>query len=255
VRLHHEELGAGAPLVLLHGWAMSLEVWERQVNELARRHHVVCADLRGHGRSPKPLDGYDYEDHCEDVVELLERLDLDAVTLIGWSMAGAISARIARRSTRIARLVMVGSPPRLTRAADFPAGADPRACAAFRAHIEADRQAALWQTALDTLHRTDAGAEPTARWLHALTMRAPVWSLLGAYDGVLAADVREDLQALRIPTLVVHGAHDAYVSTDAARWSAAAVPGARFELLEHSGHAPFLDEPERFAAVLDGFLG
>lgn len=251
MRLHLEELGAGPSLLLLHGWGMSHEVWERQVHEQAGRRRVVCADLRGHGASPKPLAGYGYDDHCADVLELLDRLDLDDVALVGWSMSGSVGARVARATPRVSRLALVGSPPRLTRTDGYPEGADPADCLAFRRAIESDRQAAMWQTAVDTLHRD---AEPTRRWLHQLTMRAPLWALLGCYDGVFAADVREDLRALTIPTLVVHGRHDAYVSVAAARWTATNVPGARFELFDHSGHAPFLDEPERFREVLDEFL-
>ena len=250
--LHHQDLGSGPPLLFLHGWAMSLQVWERQVHEHAGRHRTVCVDLRGHGCSPKPLLGYGYDEHCADVVALLERLDLDEVTLVGWSMAGSIGARVARASPRVSRLVIVGSPPRLTAADDFPAGAAPADCLAFRRAIEADRQTAMWQTATATLHR-DLG-EPTLRWLHALTMAAPVWALLGCYDAVMAADVRGDMQALAVPTLVVHGRHDPFVSMDAARWSAGNIPGAQLVEFEDSGHAPFLDEPERFTATLRAFL-
>jgi non-heme chloroperoxidase len=251
--LHHQDLGSGSPLLFLHGWGMSLEVWERQVHEQAGRRRTVCADLRGHGASPKPLYGYDYEDHCADVLDLLARLDLDDVTLVGWSMAGSVGARVALASPRVSRLVLVGSPPRLTRTDDFPAGADLSDCLAFRHAVLSDRQTAMWQTATDTLHR-DAGA-PTLRWLHQLTMRAPLWALLGCYDGVMAADVRRDLRALTIPALVVHGRHDAYVSIEAAQWSADNINGARLVAFEDSGHAPFLDEPERFATVLEEFLG
>ena len=250
--LHHQDLGRGPPVVFLHGWGMSLEVWERQVHAQADRHRTVCADLRGHGASPKPLHGYRYGDHCADVVDLLTRLDLDDATLVGWSMAGSVGALIARASPRVSRLVLVGSPPRLTHADDFPAGADLEGCLAFRATVAADRQTAMWQTVTDTLHRELGG--PTRRWLHQLTTRAPLWALLGCYDGVMAADVRSDLRALTIPTLVVHGRHDAYVSMEAARWSAENIPDATLVEFEDSGHAPFLDEPERFGAVLDAFL-
>ena len=66
--------------------------------------------------------------------------------------------------------------------------------------------------------------------------------------------MREDLRALEIPVLVVHGRHDVYVAPAAAHWIADNVRGARLELFEDSGHAPFLDEPERFRAALDSFL-
>jgi pimeloyl-ACP methyl ester carboxylesterase len=66
--------------------------------------------------------------------------------------------------------------------------------------------------------------------------------------------VRDDLRALEIPVLVVHGRHDVYVAPAAASWIADNVRGARLELFEDSGHAPFLDEPERFRTALDSFL-
>jgi len=250
--LHHTDHGVGPALLFLHGWGMSLEVWEREVHERGSRHRVVCADLRGHGRSPKPLGPYGYDDHCADISRLIAELALDDVTLVGWSMSGSIGARVARGCPSISRLVLVGSPPRLTLAPDFPYGADPAGCLDFRARIEADRQTAMWQTSIDTLHRRDA--DPARRWLHQLTMRAPLWALLGCYDGVVAADVRDDLRALAIPTLVIHGRHDPYVSVGAAEWVAEHVAGARLELFDDSGHAPFLDEPERFSATLDAFL-
>jgi pimeloyl-ACP methyl ester carboxylesterase len=253
VALHHEDLGAGRPLLFLHGWGMSLEVWERQALDEASRHRVICADLRGHGGSPKPHLGYGFDEHCADVLDLLARLDLDDVALIGWSMAGSVGARVARASARITGLVLVGSPPRLVRSDGYTEGADPAECLAFRRDIESDRQAAMWRIAADTLHREDSG--PMRRWLFQLSMRAPLWALLGCYDGVMAADVRGDLRALTIPTLVVHGRHDVYVSTGAAQWIADNVSGARIEMFERSGHAPFLDEPERFREVLDEFLG
>ena len=123
----------------------------------------MCADLRGHGSSPKPLAGYGYDDHCADVIELLEALGLDDVRSSAGRWRRAVSARVARTSARIARLALVGSPPRLTRAPGFEAGADPDGCLAFRRAIETDRQAAMWQTAVDTLHRD---TEPMRRWLY-----------------------------------------------------------------------------------------
>src|ERR1700730_14734554 len=130
--LHHQDLGRGPPVVFLHGWGMSLEVWERQVHAQADRHRTVCADLRGHGASPKTLHGYRYGDQCAGVVDLLTRLDLDDATLVGWSMAGSMGALIARASPRVSRLVLVGTPSRLTPDDDYPAGADLEGGLGFR---------------------------------------------------------------------------------------------------------------------------
>ena len=110
----------------------------------------------------------------------------------------------------------------------------------------------MWETVVGTYHR-DLG-ERVHQWLYQISLRAPLWSVLGCYEGVLAADVRPDLQRLSIPILLLHGLYDIYITIEAARWVPANVAGARLVEFERSGHGPFLEETERFNAELLAFL-
>ncbi|QEC48712.1 alpha/beta fold hydrolase [Baekduia soli] len=253
VELNVLDIGSGPVVVLLHGWAMSLEAFDRQLAAFAGDHRVVAVDLRGHGASPKPWGTVHYADHAADVIAVLERLDLRDVALVGWSMGGAIGAYLAARTDRVAKVALVGSPPRFRRAPDAPWGAPPGGGEAFLENIRTRREWTMRRAVEDTL-AVQLG-EAVHQWLFGLTMRCPTHAAAGTFEGVLEADVREDLVGLARPVLVAHGVHDPFVSIEAARWAGGAVPGARLVEFAQSAHAPFLEEPERFNAELRAFVG
>jgi pimeloyl-ACP methyl ester carboxylesterase len=95
ISIYFESTGEGRPVVFLHGWTMDHELWDRQVTAFAPSYRCVTVDLRGHGSSSKPVDGYGYEEHVEDLHELLGALDLRHATLVGSSMGGAIAIQLA----------------------------------------------------------------------------------------------------------------------------------------------------------------
>src|ERR1700742_5237269 len=90
VKVHVEDTGApGRPVVLIHGWPLSGESWAPQVPALsAAGHRVISYDRRGFGRSDKPLTGYGYDSLADDLNTVLDRMDLDDVSLVGQSMGG-----------------------------------------------------------------------------------------------------------------------------------------------------------------------
>jgi non-heme chloroperoxidase len=251
VDLNHLDMGEGPPIVFLHGWAMSHEVFDRQYHALGEQHRCVGVDLRGHGHSPKPAGEYSYAHHCADLERLFERLDLRDVVLVGWSMGGAVAAQFAAASDRVGKLVMVGAPPRFMAEEGAPYGLPPAACEAFMQAILARREQTLWRTVEDTL-AVELG-EATKRWLLQLSLHTPTHACVRTYAGVLAADIRPQLETMRVPTLLLHGVHDVFISVEAARWAATVIPDVRLVEFEQSGHAPFLEEPERFTRELAGF--
>jgi pimeloyl-ACP methyl ester carboxylesterase len=94
-----------------YGWTMDHELWDRQVTAFAPSYRCVTVDLRGHGSSSKPVDGYGYEEHVEDLHELLGALDLRHATLVGSSMGGAIAIQLAAvHPERVVQVVTVGTP-------------------------------------------------------------------------------------------------------------------------------------------------
>src|SRR3954462_963811 len=94
-KLHVDDTGgSGRPVVLIHGWPLSGESWKYQAPVLQDAgYRVISYDRRGFGRSDKPIRGYTYETLTEDLHTLLEQLDVQDATLVGFSMGGGEVAR------------------------------------------------------------------------------------------------------------------------------------------------------------------
>lgn len=93
--LHYEEYGQGEPLVLLHGLGSSCQDWELQVPLFSRHYRVILMDIRGHGRSDKPADGYQIATFSADLLALLEHLHTGPVHFVGLSMGGMVGFQFA----------------------------------------------------------------------------------------------------------------------------------------------------------------
>lgn len=252
VELHYQDVGSGFPVLFIHGWGMALEVWDRQVTALCDKYRTVCVDLRGHGFSPTPATGYDYDDHAADLRALVERIGLEDLAVVGWSMGGGVAVRLAAQMPQVRQLVLVGAPPRFLQADDAPYGLPREAADQLMGDLRDRREKTMRRVVEDTFH-VELG-EAVHQWLYQLSIRTPMWSAMRSYEGVLRADVRPDLHALKIPILLLHGVEDIYISIEAARWVDAAVPSARIVEFTESGHAPFLEEPDKFNAQLLAFL-
>jgi len=112
VELAYEDHGKGHPVVLIHGWPLSGASWEKQVPALlAAGHRVITYDRRGFGASSKPATGYDYDTFAADLDQLMARLDLKDVTLVGFSMGGGEVARYLGKygSKRVTRVAFLGA--------------------------------------------------------------------------------------------------------------------------------------------------
>jgi non-heme chloroperoxidase len=94
VRLHLTDAGEGRPIVLVHGWPLSDEMYEYQYNELINKNfRVIGITLRGFGKSDKPYGDYNYDVHASDIKKVLDRLKIEDAVLVGFSMGGAIAIR------------------------------------------------------------------------------------------------------------------------------------------------------------------
>src|SRR6476619_6342139 len=93
IELYYEDHGSGPPVVLIHGWPLNGDAWEKQTAALlAAGHRVITYDRRGFGRSSKPTIGYNYDTFAADLDKLLKRLDLKKVALVGFSVvSGAVT--------------------------------------------------------------------------------------------------------------------------------------------------------------------
>src|SRR5258708_6898169 len=131
IEIHYEDHGSGQPVVLIHGYPLNGNSWERQERELlAHGHRVVSYDRRGFGRSSQPTVGYDYNTFAADLNALLEHLDVRDVVLCGFSMGTGEIARYLGTygSARVSKAALLGTiPPFVRKTEDNPLGVDSEA--------------------------------------------------------------------------------------------------------------------------------
>jgi non-heme chloroperoxidase len=158
VELHYEDHGSGQPVVLIHGYPLDGNSWERQQRELlAGGYRVITYDRRGFGRSSHPTVGYDYDTFAADLNALLEHLDLHDVVLVGFSMGtGEVTRYLSTYgSARVAKAALLGAiPPFLLKTDDNPDGVDGQVFKDIKQAIAADRYA-WFKDFLDNFSNTD----------------------------------------------------------------------------------------------------
>ena len=215
IDLYYEDHGSGLPVVLIHGWPLNGDAWEKQTAALlAAGHRVITYDRRGFGRSSKPGTGYNYDTFAADLDVLLTTLDLTNVSLVGHSMGtGEITRYIGKYGTRrLRKAVLIGTlGPYLVKAPDNPEGIDPKVFDGVRAGIKADRSVAL----LDFLRNfySVGGADGKlvservidANW--AVAMGASPIGTLACVDAWIE-DFRKDIVRNDVPTMIIHGDDD-----------------------------------------------
>ncbi len=222
IDLYYEDLGAGQPVVLIHGWPLNGASWEKQTAALlAAGRRVITYDRRGFGSSSKPSTGYDYNTFAADLNALLTTLDLQKVDLVGFSMGtGEVTRYIGKYgSARVRKAVLIGTlGPYLVKNADNPEGVEASVFEGIKAAIKADRPAFL----LDFLHNfynydVTAGKLVSERVVDANWNVAVQASAIGTLKCVdsWVEDFRKDILRNDVPTLIIHGDADRILPPDA----------------------------------------
>jgi non-heme chloroperoxidase len=215
INLHYEDHGRGQPIVLIHGYPLDGNSWERQQRELLTGgYRIIAYDRRGFGRSSHPTVGYDYDTFAADLNGLLEHLDLEEVVLVGFSMgSGEVTRYLGTYgSARVAKAALLGAiPPFLLKTDDNPEGVDGRVFKDIKAAIAADRYA-WFKEFLDNFYNTDvltpSRISPQA-WQASFNVAAgsSPYASYACVDSWLT-DFRSDLPEIDVPALVVHGTED-----------------------------------------------
>lgn len=258
VSLYAQDLGSGGTsgdVVLVAGFGLHHQVWDRQVRVLAERgHRVVCVDQRGHGKSDKPLAGYEVARLAEDLATVLERLDVVDCTLVGWSFGGQVAFRLAAsKPKRVRRLALVGSNAvRASRSDQFPFGREPgKLAAALTAGEKADRIASRRATI-----RSGFAQEPepdALDWLVRCSLDMPSWAAVACYHSMLETDLVAELPNVTMPVLQVVGAADPVHSAKGARWLNERLADALLVEIADCGHYPMLEAADAFDRALVAF--
>src|SRR4051794_13546343 len=215
IEIHYEDHGSGRPVVLIHGYPLNGNSWERQERELlGHGYRVVSYDRRGFGRSSQPTVGYDYDTFAADLQALLDHLDLRDVTLAGFSMGGGEVVRYlaTNGSQRVRNAVLLGAiTPFLLKTDDNPEGVDGHIFEDFKAAIARDRYA-FFEDFLNNFYNVDVlgGSRISLRAWEAAFQVAAGASPFASYACVdtWLTDFREDVAKIDVSVLVVHGTED-----------------------------------------------
>ncbi len=239
-------------LFLLHGWGVGRAAWTPVVERLAATHPELRVTLLD---QPGYADSEPCHDFAQAAHQLAERLPQGAV-LCAWSMGAQLAMRAAQHAPgRIASLVLVGATPAFVQAADWPDAQTPALLEGFTAAVAADPSGALQRfTAL--FNQGDAQARAIGRLLARSIKETPLpdtSTLLAGLAWLRDVDLRTEVPAVHVPTLLIHGERDPLMPVTAAHWLATTLPRARLETFADAAHAPFLHDSERFAALLGDF--
>lgn len=254
--LHETGPAEAPPLVLLHGWAQSAAAWRPvTAGSLARRYRIIAPDLRGHGASEVPDDGYqDSWRWAADVAAVLARAGEPAV-LVGWSYGGLVIADYLREhgSQALAGIVLVGAITEIGRGR--PGG---KVGPVMRQALP-DALAENADRAIPALAGFVAGmaGQPLPGSLAQRLLGAALLVPPAVRAALFARDVESagTLAAVDVPALVLHGAVDAVVDPRAGEYAAGKLPDVTAEYWDGVGHLPFAERPDRFAAAVGSFAG
>jgi pimeloyl-ACP methyl ester carboxylesterase len=263
IDLYYEDHGSGPPVVLIHGWPLSGASWEKQTAALlAAGHRVITYDRRGFGRSSRPGVGYDYDTFAADLDKVLEKLDLEQVALVGFSMgSGEVTRYLGNHgSKRVRKAVLIGTlGPYLVKAPDNPEGVDAKVFDDIKAALRADRPAFLMEF-LRNFYNYDV----TGGTLVSERVLEDNWNVaVGAAPiGAVACvdcwieDFRKDIPKNDVPTLILHGDADRILPADAtARRQAKLIKNVKLVELPGGPHGVLWTHADQINAELVRFLG
>ncbi|MCX2755421.1 alpha/beta fold hydrolase [Gordonia sp. 4N] len=242
--IYYKDWGDGRPVVLSHGWALNADSWEAQQLFLAQNgYRAIAHDRRGHRRSSQTWSGNEMDTHADDLAELIRHLNLQELTLVGFSTGGGeVTRYIGRHGTdRVAQLVLVSAVPPFMLQTDDPGGVPIEVFDGIRSASTADRSQAYRDLADGPFFGNNRdGQNPSQGMRDAFWRQGLQAGAHNAYESIAAfsaTDFRTDLARVDVPTLVIHGDDDQVVPFEVGgKASAELVYGAELKVYPGAPH-------------------
>ena len=260
--IYYKDWGTGQTVVFSHGWPLSADAWDSQLDFIASNGlRAIAHDRRGHGRSSQPWDGNNLDTYADDLAELIEQLDLHDVVLVGHSTGGGeVTRYIGRHGTsRVAKAVLVGAiPPLMLKTDANPGGLPIEAFDEIRAGVATDRSEFYKGLSMPFYGANRDGSKISQGVRDAFWLMSMQAGLKGAYDCIKAfseTDLTEDLKRIDVPTLILHGDDDQIVPiADSALLSSKIVRDATLKIYPGAPHGLTLTHKDQFNADLLQFI-
>ena len=253
--LHYEDTGAGRPIVLIPGWTMSTRFFDRNAGPLGEDHRVIVLDPRGHGQSEKVDYGHRLPRYSKDVYDLLEALDLDDATLVGWSLGASVlmSYYGLFGAHRASGFCFIDQTPKNANRDGWELGV-PGVTAETSTNVSmilGDRAGLVDVFVPKMFHQMPA--DDDMAWMKAEAFKCPDSTAATLMLSHRAQDWRDVIERFAAPLLVMAGRQRAIYPFGSSEWIAKNAPNAELVTFEESGHCPFWEEAEKFNATLRRF--
>ena len=261
-KIFYKDWGTGQPILFSHGWPLSGDAWSVQMLFFAEKgYRVIAHDRRGHGRSDQPWNGNNMDQYADDLSELIEKLDLKDVILVGHSTGGGEVAHYIGRhgNSRVAKAVLVGAvPPLMLKTANNPEGTPIEIFDGIRKGTRSDRSQFFKDLTLPFYGFNREGAKVNEGLRENFWLQGMVGSIKGLYDCVREfseVDYTDDLKKIEVPTLVIHGDDDQIVPIAAAgEKTAKIVKNATLKVYPGAPHGLAETEADKFNADVLEFI-
>lgn len=248
VELAVREQGEGTPVLLLHAWGETHQIFDRLVPVLPETMHLVVPDLRGVGESTKPEYGYSLEDAAADVIALLDALELDDSWLVGTSSGGYLAQCVAvDHPDRVRGLVLVGSPSDLQQ--PMPVSFDELLSTFHEPVTREDVNAINGEL---PLHGSVPNSFIEDQMMSALTIPRHVWR--STFEALISAVPPIKRGSIELPTLILWGGDEDVLPPGQADELRDAIKDSRLVTYEGTGHLVLWEQPERVAEDVTAFI-
>jgi non-heme chloroperoxidase len=260
--IFYKDWGAGQPIVFSHGWPLSADAWDEQMMYFANNgFRTIAHDRRGHGRSSQPWNGNDMDTYSDDLSELVEKLDLKDMIMIGHSTGGGeVTRYLGRHGTkRVAKAVLCSAiPPLMLKTPANPLGLPKSAFDEIRAGVAMNRSQFYKDVSAPFFGANRSGSKVPQGLRDQFWLQSMQVGIRGSYECIKVfseTDLTEDLKKIDVPVLIIHGDDDQIVPIDAAaRMSSKLVKGSILKVYAGAPHGLPMTLAERFNADVLNFI-
>lgn len=264
-QLHVHVSGSGTPILLLHGWTASHAAWAPLVATLSKHHRLLRPDARGHGGHVLTVNHEpDVKRLARDIINLLDHFEIESIAAVGHSMGALTLWQCIKDfgTERFSHLAFIDQSPKLMTDDTWHLGIygdfDSARSQRFIDDLEADFVEAVLRLvafglndkARETYLRNSSGWRAAREALRNIKPQ----SAIAIWKSLVAADYRDVLPSIEVPTLLAYGTQSNFYSGEAARFVASCMPQARLSFYEGADHGPHILQPDRFASELLAML-
>lgn len=259
-RLFYEVKGEGHPIVLIHGWSCSHLHYKGQIDELSKKFKVISLDLRGHGLSEVTKNGMTISRFAQDIKELVDMLQLDKPSLIGWSMGTTVILEYVKQFSckNLNKLCFIDMTPKIITDEKWKLGLygkfDYKDNLDTMVAINADWEGFTKVFIPGVFAKTGCKDKKLLEWALEEAVKNSPHVMARMWIDMTAQDQRDILPQISVPVLITHGEESALYLRENSEYMNEIIPQSKLVSFPGCGHGLHMEDPEKFNAELENFL-